>query len=196
MQGRIDTSFTTEQRDLFASGTVAEIGVTAYAVWQAIKFYADYNTGKAFPGMRTLAAKLGVGTATIKRSIDTLIAAKLLRLVDKSSVQGRKGHTYIARERMRVTIGARTICTVIVDYIPATIRHRLTELHAHLNQDTDAAEWADVEIIPGPGFAWDQDAGLLRGSLHASELPKPPSDEYHARLVKHHLPALLAAVKK
>ena len=46
IEGNIDSSFTTEQRDLFASGIVAEIGVNAYAVWSAIKFYADYNTGQ------------------------------------------------------------------------------------------------------------------------------------------------------
>ena len=46
MEGQVDSSFTTEQRDLFASGLVAEIGVNAYAVWQAIKFYADFAREK------------------------------------------------------------------------------------------------------------------------------------------------------
>ena len=55
----IDSSFVTEQRDLFASGIVAEIGVNAYAVWSAIKYFADYNTGHAWPGMRKLGEKLG-----------------------------------------------------------------------------------------------------------------------------------------
>ena len=54
MQGRIDTSFQTLQRDLFSSGLAAKIGMNAFGVWLAIKSHADYNTGKAWPGMRRL----------------------------------------------------------------------------------------------------------------------------------------------
>ena len=72
MEGQIDSSFTTEQRDLFASGIVAEIGVNAYAVWSAIKFYADYNTGHAWPGMRTIGEKLGISKDTVQRAIESL----------------------------------------------------------------------------------------------------------------------------
>jgi len=81
IEGNIDSSFTTEQRDLFASGIVAEIGVNAYAVWSAIKFYADYNTGHAWPGMRKLGEKLGLSAATVKRAIDQLEASHMVRIV-------------------------------------------------------------------------------------------------------------------
>ena len=99
MEGRIDSSFTTEQRDLFASGIVAEIGVNAYAVWHAIKYYADYNTGKAFPGMRTIAAKLGIGVGSVSRAIESLERARMLRVVQGHSK--RRGQTYIARANER-----------------------------------------------------------------------------------------------
>ena len=105
MEGRIDTSFTTEQRDLFASGLVAEIGVNAYAVWSAIKYFADYNTGHAWPGMRKLGEKLGLSPMTVKRAIDTLEQMKMVRIVAESTK--RKGQTYIARERMSVRLGER-----------------------------------------------------------------------------------------
>lgn len=65
MEGQIDSSFTTEQRDMFASGMVAEIGVNAYAVWHGIKYYADFETGEAFPGMRALGKKLGISQPTV-----------------------------------------------------------------------------------------------------------------------------------
>ena len=93
IEGNIDSSFTTEQRDLFASGIVAEIGVNAYAVWSAIKFYADYNTGHAWPGMRKLGEKLGLSAMTVKRAIDQLETAKMVRIVASSTK--RKGQTYI-----------------------------------------------------------------------------------------------------
>lgn len=104
IEGNIDSSFTTEQRDLFASGIVAEIGVNAYAVWSAIKFFADYNTGHAWPGMRKLGEKLGLSAATVKRAIDQLEASHMVRIVAGST--RRKGQTYVARERMSIRLGS------------------------------------------------------------------------------------------
>ena len=64
---------------------MAEIGVNAYAVWSAIKFYADYNTGHAWPGMRKLGEKLGLSAATVKRAIDQLEASHMVRIVASST---------------------------------------------------------------------------------------------------------------
>lgn len=41
MQGQVDTSFETLQRDIFASGMAATIGMNACGVWIAIKSQAD-----------------------------------------------------------------------------------------------------------------------------------------------------------
>jgi len=183
MEGRIDSSFTTEQRDLFASGMVAEIGVNAYAVWQAIKYYADYNTGEAFPGMRTLGQKLGISPATVQRAVKSLEGAKLLR-VSKSHSK-RKGQTYIARERLRVTLGKTVLCTIIVDYVPNTLRQRVNRIEQSLTTgESDPEAFAEVEIIPGEGFTWDAEAGLLRGKVAAREIPpsRDNADEYHRHL--------------
>jgi len=183
MQGRIDSSFTTEQRDLFASGLVAEIGVNAYAVWQAIKYYADFKTGEAFPGMRTLGQKLGLGKSTVDRAIDRLEASKLVR-VSKGHTK-RRGQTYIARERLRVTLGNTVLCTIIVDYVPNTLRQRLSRIEqALVTGEADPEAFAEVEIIPGEGFVWDEKAGVLRGRVAAKEIPpdRNDSDEYHRQL--------------
>lgn len=183
MEGRIDSSFTTEQRDLFASGMVAEIGVNAYAVWQAIKYYADYNTGEAFPGMRTLGQKLGISQPTVQRAVKGLEAAKLLRVSKAHSK--RKGQTYIARERLRVTLGNTVLCTIIVDYVPNNLRQRLNRIEQSLQTgESDPEAFAEVEIIPGDGFTWDTNAGVLRGRVAAKEIPpsKDGADEYHRHL--------------
>ena len=45
IRGDIDTTYHTQQRDMFASGLAAEIGVNAFAVWHAIKSHADFQTG-------------------------------------------------------------------------------------------------------------------------------------------------------
>jgi DNA-binding transcriptional MocR family regulator len=183
MEGRIDSSFTTEQRDLFASGIVAEIGANAYAVWHGIKFYADYNTGKAFPGMRALGEKLGMSAPTVMRAIDMLIRAKMLRVVQGHSK--RRGQTYIARERMSVTVGATTLCTIVIDYVPERLRGQIKRLgESFKTGEHDPEAFADVEIIPGDGFVWDEATKTLKGKVSAATLPAAthPADEYHQQI--------------
>lgn len=192
MEGRIDSSFTTEQRDLFASGIVAEIGVSAYAVWHAIKYYADYNTGKAFPGMRTIAAKLGISTGSVSNAIKSLEAARMLRVVQGHSK--RRGQTYIARERMSVTVGSVTLCTIVIDYVPERLRGQIKRLgESFRTGENDPEAFADVEIIPGDGFLWDDKTKTLRGRVEASKLPPPnhSADDYHTQIGKE----ILARIK-
>lgn len=181
MQGKIDASFTTEQRDLFASGIVAEIGVNAYAVWSAIKFYADYNTGHAWPGMRTVGEKLGLSAATVKRAIDVLEAASMVRVVKEST--RRRGQTYIARERMAVRLGSALICTIVVDYVPSKFRGQVNRIAMALEgAETDPEAFSEVEVIPGPGFVWDALSGRLRGQIAASQLPPPEQDDHMQKI--------------
>ena len=183
MEGRIDSSFTTEQRDLFASGIVAEIGVSAYAVWHAIKYYADYNTGKAFPGMRTIAAKLGISVGSVSNAIKSLEAARMLRVVQSHSK--RRGQTYIARERMSVTVGATTLCTIVIDYVPERLRGQIKRLgESFKTGEHDPDAFAAVEIIPGEGFTWDEETKTLKGKVSAASLPVPnhAADDYHQQI--------------
>lgn len=196
IQGRVDSSFTTEQRDLFASGIVAEIGANAYAVWHGIKFFADYNTGKAFPGMRTLGDKLGMSAPTVMRAIEVLERAKMLRIV--MSHTKRRGQTYIARERMSVTIGATTLCTIVIDYVPERLRGQIKRIGEALKTGEDDPDaFAEVEIIPGPGFEWDPVAKVLRGKLVAATLPPANTDanDYHKQLGEAFLARIIAPKK-
>lgn len=180
MQGKIDSSFQTEQRDLFASGVVAEIGVNAYAVWSAIKYHADFETGEAWPGMRKLGELVGLSKSAVDRAVDILEDAKMLRVV--KSPNRRRGQTYIARERMAVRIGSRILCTIVIDYVPARLRGRIKALEDALGSGGSLEALADVEIIPGEGFTWDSDSKTLRGRLSASELPlatNPQEDHFN-----------------
>lgn len=196
MEGRIDSSFTTEQRDLFASGIVAEIGVSAYAVWHAIKYYADYNTGKAFPGMRTIAAKLGISVGSVSNAIKSLEAARMLRIVQSHSK--RRGQTYIARERMSVTIGSTTLCTIVIDYVPERLRGQIKRLgESFKTGEHDPEAFAEVEIIPGEGFIWDEATKTLRGRMEASQMPLPDrsADDYHTQIGRQILSRITAPKK-
>ena len=190
MEGRIDSSFTTEQRDLLASGFVAEIGVNAYAVWSAIKFYADYNTGHAWPGMRTLGEKLGVSKDTVQRAIESLERAHLVRIVQGHTK--RRGQTYVARERMCIRLGSRVLCTIVFDYVPNSLRGTIKRIETALQTGEDDPEaFAEVEVIPGEGFEWDEGTKSLRGRVLARELPSVPEDDTHRRIGE----AILSRIK-
>lgn len=174
-QGVIDSSFQTDQRDLFTSGVVAEIGVNAYAVWCAIKYHADFNTGQCWPGMRKLGELVGLSKSSIDRAVDVLQAAHMLRVIRPGTK--RRGQTYIARERMSVRLGSRVICVIVLDYIPNQLRGRIEEVKSALmNPEASQDIFADIEIIPGDGFEWDNESHLLRGRIHASDLPHPGTD--------------------
>lgn len=164
MQGEIDTSFTTNQRDLFTSGMAAQIGMNAFGVWLAIKSHADFNDGEAWPGVRRLSEMTGLGTGTVSRTIQTLIDARLLRIV--TTGKGKKTSRYIARERLDIRVGGRVLCTIVVDYVPAILREKLDRIKSALKDGKpDAQAFAEVDIIPGAGFVWNETEGMLKASI-------------------------------
>lgn len=177
MQGRIDTSFQTLQRDLFASGLAAKIGMNAFGVWLAIKSHADYNTGRAWPGMRRLSDLTGLSLGLIHRSVQTLVDAHLLR-VEKPSKGGRRGQTYIACERMDIKLGDRVLCTIVLDYVPSTLRATLNSIDQALTTQDDPRDiFAQCRILPGDGFTWHQPSASLVASIPAVDIPPPDLTE-------------------
>lgn len=176
MRGTLDTTFGTFQRDLFESGLVAQIGANSFAVWTAIKSHADFQTGTAWPSIRRLCDLTGLTDKTVSKCLDTLQAAHLLRIVERGN--RRKATRYVARERMDVRLGDRLLCTIVVDYIPARLRQTLHRIGQTVKTGESSPEaWADVEIVPADGFAWDAQKGVLRASIPVVELPPSPNPE-------------------
>jgi|SRR5476651_472058 DNA-binding transcriptional MocR family regulator len=173
----VDASFMYGQRDLFTSGLVAEIGPSAYAIWQAVKWHADYSTGKSFPSVRRLADMVGINRETASKCLHVLEGAKLLRW----TARGR-GRSYIARERLDVRIGSAVVCTVLLDYVPSQIRDNAAAIAEAVQGKGPAEAMAglgelEVEIVPGPGFVWDPESGSLKGKLPAGALPREQRGE-------------------
>lgn len=182
MQGRIDTSFQTLQRDLFASGLAAQIGMNAFGVWLAIKSHADYNTGRAWPGMRRLGELTGLSVGMVHKSIQALLQAHLLR-VESPAKGGRRGQTYIACERMDVRLGDRVLCTIVLDYVPATLRLTLNSIDQALRTGEATSEtFAQCRILPGEGFTWHAQSGSLVAQIPAAAVPPPELSEEQMKL--------------
>lgn len=182
IRGDIDTTFHTQQRDMFVSGLAAEIGVYAYAVWNAIKSHADFNTGGSWPGIRRLCKLTGISDQKVQESINALQVFHLLRVTKKLG----KANYYIARERMDVRVGKRVICTVVVDYIPSQMRERLVRLKAAAKGELDKEDiWAQVELIPGADMRLDEKSGTFKTEMRADEIPEqiaPPARVAEARM--------------
>lgn len=171
IQGDVDTTYLTQQRDMFASGLAAQIGVNAVCVWLAIKSHADFGTGEAWPGVRGLMKLTGLANATVQVALTVLMDAHLLRV---ARWVGQRRY-FVARERLAVRVGSRVLCTIVVDYVPASMRQRLARLKAASEGDLDAQDvWAEVDVLPGPGLEWDPGTKSLRGRLRADEVPTTP----------------------
>lgn len=99
LRGDLDTTYQTQQRDMFTSGLAASIKANAFAVWHAIKSHADFQTGECW-----LHQEANGSDWSFHRSDPScnqkLKAFHLLRV----SKRGRRNH-YVARERMDVRIG-------------------------------------------------------------------------------------------
>lgn len=176
MKSKIDTTFQTMQRDLFESGIAAQIGMSAFGLWQAIKSHADFDTGEAEPGIRRLAEMTGMGKSTVSECVKILEKHKMLRVITKG--KGKTGTLYIARERLDIRLGTRVLCTIVVDYIPMKIGERLKAIGEAVNERgrVDAEALTNCEIIPGDGFRWDSAEGVLKAALPTTELVTPPDE--------------------
>ena len=179
MDGKIDSTFGTFQRDMFESGLVAELGANCFVIWIAIKTHADFNTGVAWPSIRRLAAITGLADKTVQKAIKELEAASLLRII-KSGNQ-RASNRYLARERLDVRLGNRLLCRIVIDYVPQAIKQQLNGIAETLKTgERNPQAFADVEIIPGDGFVWDAVTGTLKGSISIKEMPSKPVDTIDA----------------
>lgn len=172
MKRSLDSTYLTIQRDLFESGLVAEIGPNSFAVWNAIKCHADFNTGLCYPGMRCLAEKVGLSPASVQRAVKILIDNYLLRVVSKHGK--RRGQTYIARERLDVRVGELIVCTVVMDYIPSKLKTKIKSIKNALSEGKNDA-LSLVEIIPGKGFEYDQSTGLFKKEMKVDEIKRSAS---------------------
>lgn len=170
MEGKIDSTFGTFQRDMFESGLVSEIGANCFVIWIAIKTHADFNTGTAWPSIRRIASITGLSDKTVQKALRDLQAAHLLK-VTRSGNQ-RQSTRYIARERLDVRLGDRLLCRIVMDYVPSKIKatmHSVTETLRSGERNPEA--FADVEIIPGEGFRWNAESGTLQAQIPIREIP-------------------------
>ena len=170
MEGRIDSTFGTFQRDMFESGLVSEIGANCFVIWIAIKTHADFNTGAAWPSRRRIAEITGLSSMTVQKALKDLQTHHLLKVV-KTGNQ-RQSTRYVARERLDVKLGNRLLCRIVMDYVPAKIKQSMHRIQETLkNGERNPEAFSQVEIIPGDGFVWNEKTGTLQAQIPISDIP-------------------------
>lgn len=177
MEGRIDSTFGTFQRDMFESGLAAEIGANCFITWIAIKTHADFNTGTAWPSIRRLAEITGLADKTIQKALKDLQTHHLLKII-KTGNQ-RQSTRYLACERLDIKLGNRLLCRIVMDYVPARIKANMHKIQETLKTgERNPEAFANVEIIPGEGFIWNAQTGTLQSQIAIKELPARVRDEF------------------
>lgn len=170
VKGEINTSFETLQKDIWASGIAAHIGMNAFGTWLALKAHADYNTGECWPGVRRLGTLTGLSLGAVQKSVKILVDAKLLRVLSEG--KGTRSTRYVACERLDVKFGDRLLATIVIDYVPAKLKDQLEDLSSAFKSGKNNQEaFARCEIIPAEGFVWDAERGVLAANIPHSELP-------------------------
>jgi DNA-binding transcriptional ArsR family regulator len=170
MEGRIDSTFGTFQRDMFESGLVSEIGANCFVIWIAIKTHADFNSGTAWPSIRRIASITGLSDKTVQKALKDLQSAHLLKVIKEGNQ--RQSTRYVARERLDVRLGNRLLCRIVMDYVPAKIRATMHAIHETLKSgERNPEAFSQVEIIPGDGFIWNEKTGTLQAQIPLRDIP-------------------------
>lgn len=83
-------------REQVQSGEIARVGVTAWAVYCAVKSHTGLETGDAFPSNVRLAALVGVSLDTVQRALRKLVGAGLI----SAEKQRGRGSAYSVTEKI------------------------------------------------------------------------------------------------
>ena len=173
----VKAGFSTTLTDIFENGMVAHIGPAAFTILQAIKAYADYNTGIAWPGMRAIGEKVGMSKTTVQRAIVILEKNHLLRVEKGKKI--RSTNRYVARECVQLKLGNLQLCTIVIDYVPAKLKARLANVRLAFEKGESNPELlANVEIIVADGFVFDAKSNSFRSKVVIEEVKKEVSDGY------------------
>lgn len=154
---------------MIEQGDLAEMGPHAFAIYAVIKSYTNFSTGRAFPGVETIAAKSGISIAQVKRELKTLEG---LGYISKEK-RGRS-NVYTLREKIHVTDEhGRPQAVATWDYLPSSVQHAVADLkNVLITGDLAGAkivhiERLHVQVNTGPGTAIQ---------INEADLSKLPAD--------------------
>jgi DNA-binding transcriptional regulator YhcF (GntR family) len=134
-----DVSFFTVWRAMFLQGTVADIGVSAWAVWCCIKEHCDFQSGMSFPSQADIAKQTGLSKRQVQKSLKVLEEHGLIEK-DKEW----KHNVYQLREKVVVEDKNGAAKAIISwTYLPTALNSVRQEIHNFLM----TGDYKDAKII-------------------------------------------------
>lgn len=142
----VETAWFHMFRALIQSGSIATMGVNAFAVYAAIKAHSDYKSGASYPGVMRLAELVGLSKRQIIREQSKLVEMGYL----KKQKIGRN-NVYLIREQFPVTKAGQPHALVSWDYSPngvADIRQEIKQLVAEgLKEAASTTQSLHIEFL-------------------------------------------------
>ncbi|HEM7851407.1 helix-turn-helix domain-containing protein [Burkholderia multivorans] len=131
-------------RSMVDSGALAKMSGSSLKVYLVIKAHANYHTGIAFPGMKTIAEKSGISLAQVKRAIPEL---ESLGYISKS--KNGRSNEYRVREVVRIQDDTGNHTGVASwDYKPSMVQETVDELKGALRaKDIGNARMVHIERL-------------------------------------------------
>jgi hypothetical protein len=134
----MDTSWFATFRAMFLQGTVAKIGVTAYAVYSCIKAHTDFHDGLSIPSQKEIADQTGLSARQVQLS---------LKVLEKEGLVTRskewKHNVYRLKEKLT---DEKVVITW--DYLPAALKRARQEIQTYLmTGDTKDSKIINIEHL-------------------------------------------------
>lgn len=133
-------------KSMVESGDAAKLGGTAVLVYLVVKTYADFSTGRSFPGLELVAEKAGLSERQVIRCLKSLAEAGYLEIEQKAG----KRNIYRLREKIPIMNAetGRPESVVTFDYIPGAVRAAQAELRNFLvTGSTDGNQYIKIDTL-------------------------------------------------
>jgi len=156
-------------KDMVDSGDMKKIDGSAIKCYLIIKSYTNFATGRAFPGIDTIARAAGLSESQVMRCIKMLAE---FGYVSKKK-EGRR-NVYTLREKVQVKDGdGRPSAVATWDYLPSSVSQAMADLkNVLMTGDLGGAsivhiERLNVQVINGTG-----NTGLQMNDGNIEKLPR------------------------
>ncbi|MCA8298798.1 helix-turn-helix domain-containing protein [Burkholderia sp. AU30198] len=121
---RAETTWFHIFRSMIETGDIARMGPFALTVYVVVKAHTNFNTGRSFPAIDTIAAESGISRSQVIRELKTLEGFGYIT----KSREGRRNE-YRLREKICIQDGEGQATAVATwDYLPATVQAATADL--------------------------------------------------------------------
>lgn len=130
-------------RDFMRSGEAARIGGQGILVYLSIKTHVDFNNGKSFPSISTIAKEAGISERQVMREIKKLEEKGHLT---RQTTAGRH-NTYTLQERVGIKSGGDSHAVAGFPYVPGQFQRVTDEIKAAVRAgDLKGTSMVKIEV--------------------------------------------------